>query len=338
MFFFNKRQYVHAGFGILTILCPFLFAILVHNNWFGVMGCFGALIFMYYIPINQEHTMNHLLLAVGISTISFPISAILSRIEWIGILWIAFLAFTVQYLMNANKYIGPGVFFILMINGMITSLHQLPIYHVLLLSIFSIFGTYVAFLLAAVENRIYENNKLSITQIKIRNNSLNGNIKALIIGVFSLIAYFIGYSIHINNYYWILVSALTILQSENITTATKRQLEYIGAGLIGTLIAFVIYSYFDSITFLVILSMLFMGLICLYMPKSYLIGNFFTTPIALILFKIVRPDLGDTLIETRVLAIVIGTIIGLLGIWYYDSLNKKLKSCEIYNWDKNDLL
>lgn len=61
------------------------------------------------------------------------------------------------------------------------------------------------------------------------------------------------------------------------------------------------------------------------MPKSYLVGNFFTTPIALILFKIVRPDLGNELIETRILAILIDTILGLLGVWYYDVLNKKLK-------------
>lgn len=324
MFSFNKRQYVHAGFGILTILCPFLMATLANNNWLGVMGCFGALIFMYYIPVNREHTMNHLLLAVGISTISFPISAFMSRIEWVGILWIAFLAFIVQYIMNANDYIGPGVFFILMINGMITSLHQMPIYHILLLSVFAIAGTYISFLVASIENKMYEKNRLMITQIKISNSSLDGNVKALIIGLFSLIAYFIGYSLHVNNYYWILVSALTILQSEDITTARKRQLEYIGAGLIGTLIAFIVYSYVNSIVFLALLSMFFMGLICLYMPKSYLIGNFFTTPIALILFKIVRPDLGDSLIEARILAIVIGTIIGLLGIWYYDSLAKKI--------------
>lgn len=324
MFSFNKRQYIHAGFGILTILCPFLMATLTDNNWLGVMGCFGALIFMYYIPVNEEHTMNHLLLAVIISTLSFPISALASRIEWVGILWIALLAFIVQYIMNANDYIGPGVFFILMINGMITSLHKMPIYHVLLLSIFALAGTYISFLLASIENKIYEKNILMITQIKYRNSSLNGNIKALIIGLFSLIAYFIGYSLHVNNYYWILVSALTILQSEDITTAKKRQLHYIIAGLIGTLIAFIVYSYVSSIALLALLSMFFMGLICLYMPKSYLIGNFFTTPIALILFKIVRPDLGDSLIETRMLAIVIGTIIGLLGIWYYDSLAQKI--------------
>ncbi|MEM1457002.1 FUSC family protein [Pediococcus pentosaceus] len=324
MISFNKRQYIHAGFGILTILCPFLGAVLRHNNWLGVMGCFGALIFMYYTPVNKQHTMNYLLLAVGISTISFPISAVISRVEWVGILWIALLAFIVEYVMNANKYIGPGVFFILMINGMITSLHQMPMYQVLLLSVFTILGTYIAFLMASIENKIYENNKLTINKIKIRNYSLDGNIKALIIGLFSLIAYFIGYSLHINNYYWILVSALTILQSEDINTARKRQLEYICAGLIGTLIAFIIYSYVSSIPILIILSMIFMGLICLYMPKSYLVGNFFTTPIALILFKIVRPDLGDSLIETRILAIIIGTIIGLLGIWYYDSLNHKL--------------
>ena len=325
MFAFNKRQYVHAGFGILTILCPFLMAISTNNNWLGVMGCFGALIFMYYIPVNEEHTMNHLLLAVISSTISFPISAFVSRIEWLGILWIALLAFIIQYIMNANDYIGPGVFFILMINGMLTSLQNMPLYHVLLLSIFALIGTYIAFLLASIENMIYEKNRLMITKIKIRNSSLDGNIKALIIGLFSLIAYFIGYSLHVNNYYWILVSALTILQSEDITTARKRQLHYISAGLVGTLIAFIVYSYVSSIIFLALLSMVFMWLICLYMPKSYLIGNFFTTPIALILFKIVRPDLGDALIETRMIAIVIGTIIGLLGVWYYDSLAKKIR-------------
>ncbi|WP_376778759.1 hypothetical protein [Leuconostoc falkenbergense] len=57
------------------------------------------------------------------------------------------------------------------------------------------------------------------------------------------------------------------------------------------------------------MTMVFMGIICLYMPKIYLIGNFFTTPIVLILFKIVSPDLGNSLIETRILTIVIGTII-----------------------------
>ena len=60
------------------------------------------------------------------------------------------------------------------------------------------------------------------------------------------------------------------------------------------------------------------------MTKCYSIGNFLTTPIALILFKIVRSDLGDYLIETRILAIVIGTIIGVLGILYYDGLAKKI--------------
>jgi len=328
MFSITKRQYIHAIFGILTILFPFLIAMLVHNNWLGVMGCFGALIFMYYIPVNKQHTMNYLLLSVIISTISFPISAIMSRIEWIGILWIALLAFIVEYIMNANKYIGPGVFFILMINGMITSLYNMPLEQVLLLSIFAILGIYIALSVASIENEIYENNKFMIKKIRLRNDSLDGNIKALITGLFSLIAYFIGYNLHLNNYYWILVSALTILQSENITTARKRQLDYIIAGLIGTFIAFIVYSYISSITILILLAMLFMGLICVYMPKSYLVGNFFTTPIALILFKIVRPDLGNELIETRILAIIIGTIIGLLGICYYDSLNKKFNFFE----------
>ncbi|KRM92808.1 FUSC family protein [Liquorilactobacillus cacaonum] len=321
MFSFNKRQYIHTLFGVLTLLIPFAISALLHNDWVGVMGCFGALIFMYYIPVNKDNTMNHLITVVLISTISFPVSAVASRIEWLGILWIAVLAFSVEYIINGNHYIGPGVFFILMINGMITSLHQMSFLYVLTLSIYALCGTYIAFFIAYLENKIYENNKIKITQIKLRNHSLDGNIKALIIGTFSFIAYFIGYNLHLNNYYWILVSALTILQSENITIAKKRQLDYIVAGLVGTTIALIVYSYISSIIILAILAMLFMGLICIYMPKSYLIGNFFTTPIALILFKIVRPDLGTELIETRILAILIGTVIGLLGIWYYDSLN-----------------
>lgn len=166
MFSFKKRQYIHAGFGILTILFPFLIATFAHNSWIGIMCCFGALIFMYYIPINQQHTMNHLFLAVIISTLSFPISAVISRIEWVGILWIALLAFTVQYIMNANKYIGPGVFFILMINGMITSLHHMPINQTVILSIFAIFGTYIALFLAFIENTMYEKINYLLIRLK----------------------------------------------------------------------------------------------------------------------------------------------------------------------------
>ncbi|WP_290370955.1 hypothetical protein [Convivina intestini] len=39
-----------------------------------------------------------------------------------------------------------------------------------------------------------------------------------------------------------------------------------------------------------------------------------------------RPDLGNDLIVTRILAILLGTMIGLIGVWYYDWLIRKLEN------------
>ncbi|CAH1856605.1 FUSC family protein [Convivina intestini] len=326
MFQFTKRNYLHAFYGLLTLLAPLVAGTILNNNWLGVMGCFGALLFMYYVPVNRDNTLNQLLVVNLCAWISFPLSALASRVEWVSMLWIAGLAFFLQLIMSANRFIGPGVFFLLMINGMLASLHSMPLNTVCLLAVYAIFGAIFATLLALIENGQYEHYSLSWPKIKVTNTDLPANLRALIIGLFAFLAYFIGYHLHLNNYYWLLVSALTILQSENVMTAKKRQLEYIGAGLIGTVLAFVIYSWVDAIFLLALLALLFMALICLFMPKSYLIGNFFTTPIALILFKIVRPGLGNDLIVTRILAILLGTMIGLIGVWYYDWLISKLEN------------
>ena len=317
---FTNRNYIHTIYGVLTMVVAFLIAIIFRNYWIGVMGSFGSLLFMYYVPANKEKTMTQLFLVSIISIISFPISACLSSTQWLTFIWIALLTYIVQYLMSVNGYIGPGLFFILMINGMIASLSSLSLMNALVLSLYAMLGVIIAVVFALIENKQFERYQINLKTIIYRTENIQPSIRALMMSVFAFLAYFIGYHLKLNNYYWILVSALTILQSENVIVARKRQIAYIGAGIIGTLIAFVIYSLVNTT---IVLSFVFMALISLYMPKSYLVGNFFTTPIALILFKIVRPEMGNTLIKTRILAIFVGTLIGLIGVLYYDYIMSK---------------
>lgn len=323
MYQFTKRNYIHSIYGVSTLIVSFLIALMFRNFWVGVMGSFGSLIFMYYVPVNKEKTMNQLFLVGSISFISFPISACLSRTQWLTFIWIALLTYIVQYLMSVNGFIGPGIFFILMINGMIASLHNMPLMKALCLSLYAIAGVVIALIFSWIENNQYERYTLNLGQIRYKTQEITPSIRALINSIFAFGAYFIGYHLKLNNYYWILVSALTILQSETVTIAKRRQLEYCGAGIIGTLIAFLIYSTVNDPVMLTGLSLILMALICLIMPKSYLVGNFFTTPIALVLFKIVRPEMGNTLIGARILAIFIGTVIGLVGVYYYDHMMTK---------------
>ena len=320
---FTNRNYIHTIYGVLTMVVAFLIAIIFRNYWIGVMGSFGSLLFMYYVPANKDKTMTQLFLVSSISCISFPISACLSKTQWLTFIWIALLTYIVQYLMSVNGYIGPGLFFVLMINGMIASLSHLPLLNALFLSLYAVLGVVIAVVFAMIENRQFERYQINLRDIIYKTQDIQPSIRALMTSVFAFLAYFIGYHLKLNNYYWILVSALTILQSENVIVARKRQIAYIGAGIIGTLIAFVIYSLVNTPIVLIGLSFVFMALISLYMPKSYLVGNFFTTPIALILFKIVRPEMGNTLIKTRILAIFVGTIIGLIGVLYYDYIMNK---------------
>lgn len=317
---FTNRNYIHTIYGALTMVVAFLIAIVFRNYWIGVMGSFGSLLFMYYIPANKDKTMTQLFLVSIISIISFPISACLSSTQWLTFIWIALLTYIVQYLMSVNGYLGPGIFFILMINGMIASLSLM---NALFLSLYAMLGVVIAVVFALIENKQFERYQINLKTIIYKTENIQPSIRALMMSVFAFLAYFIGYHLKLNNYYWILVSALTILQSENVIAARKRQIAYIGAGIIGTLIAFIIYSIVNIPIVLIGLSFVFMALISLYMPKSYLVGNFFTTPIALILFKIVRPEMGNTLIKTRILAIFVGTIIGLIGVLYYDYIMSK---------------
>lgn len=67
-----------------------------------------------------------------------------------------------------------------------------------------------------------------------------------------------------------------------------------------------------------------MFLITKFMPISYLFGNFFTTPIALILFKIFNPNQSTSLIYIRITDIIIGTCIGSLGLLVFEYVQSRV--------------
>jgi len=282
------------------------------------------LILMYYVPANQQKTMSQLLIVDAISVLALPISALLAG-SMATVLWIGILAFSSQYILTKEKMFGPQAFFILMINGMLSSLGQISIITRLLFALYIILGAVIATVFALIENWCYE--KYAIT-FRLDREKFTYNIesmRAINYSIFAMLAYFIGVQSHLNNYYWLLVSAITILQAENIPTARHRQYHYVLAGIVGCIFALLIYTTIHQKILLMIIAVILMGIICFAMPKSYLIGNFFTTPIALILFKLVRPELGTNLIITRLIAILIGTSIGIVGVIAFDIILRQQK-------------
>lgn len=324
--FKNPRRIIHTLFGMLSMAIPFSLGRLTHNPWLAVMACFGALLLMNYVPANQLKTLDQIILIDFLALISFMLSALFAALPWLGILWIGCLAFIVQYLMSLNRYIGPGGFFLLMINGMLTSLVNISLRQRLLLVTFTLVGTSIAACLVLVENHLYERYPLWPTSIQWWGPDRTAFLKALNVASFSFLAYYLGFNLQLTNYYWVLVAAMTILQAETVPIAKQRQRQYILAALFGCLLAVGIYLTTSSTSLLACLSIICMGLICFTMPKSYLLGNFFTTPIALILFKIIKPTSNLTLIQSRMVSIILGTLIGLLGVVIYDYRNKPIET------------
>ena len=320
-----NRHVIHTFFGMSTMAIPLLISGLFHNLWLGVMSCFGALILMYYVPANQQKTMSQLLIVDAISVLALPISALLAG-SMATVLWIGILAFSSQYILTKEKMFGPQAFFILMINGMLSSLDQISIITRLLLTLYIIFGIGIATIFALIENWCYDKYAITVRLTSVKFTQRIEFMRAVNYSLFAMLAYFIGIHSHLNNYYWLLVSAITILQAENIPTARHRQYHYVIAGVVGCIFALLIYTTIHETFLLMILAVILMGIICFTMPKSYLVGNFFTTPIALILFKLVRPELGTNLIITRLIAILIGTSIGIVGVVVFDIIMRQIKS------------
>jgi len=320
-----SRRSVHTFLGMLSMAIPLILGQLFHNNWLSVMACFGALLLMNYVPANQEKTIDQIILIDLLALTSFLISIILAAIPWVGLVWIGVLAFTVQYLMAINHYVGPGGFFLLMINGMLTSLSALPFKQRFMLVVFALIGTLISALLILFENYRYEKYPINPTNIRWFAHNRQVTIKALNYASFAFIAYYCGYNLHLPNYYWVLVAAITVLQSENVATAKQRQQHYVLAAIIGCTASLAIYLTIDSVLILSVLAVVLMGLICFTMPKSYLLGNFFTTPIALILFKLLKPESGLVLVRSRILSILLGTLIGVIGIMLYEYQTKQIE-------------
>lgn len=195
---------------------------------FEFMASFGSLLFMYYVPANKKETINYLYLIIILGISSFTISLFAAQIPWVSVLWIGIISLILNYLILHTGFKGPGVFFLLMINGMLPSLGALPFNLHLKLMFYAIVGVILVLLWIAIENQMYEKYPMSLKRFKVdfirpENNDLV--LKALINANFIFIAYYVGFSLHLANYYWVLVGATTILQEETLKPALKKQFD-----------------------------------------------------------------------------------------------------------------
>ncbi|WEV54783.1 FUSC family protein [Leuconostocaceae bacterium ESL0723] len=323
-----NRRLIHAVFGALTISISLAISLLSGNMPAGVMAAFGALLFMYYVPINGPQTFTHFYFIGLIGAGSFIVSALLAALPWVSVIWIGVLTFLVNAAVMRANFKGPGIFFLLMINGMLATLSTLSLTTRLELAACAILGILIATLCALAENQIYDRFPVKIHDLRASLTELNYVIilKSLINAIFIALAFYIGYSLHLSNYYWVLVGATTILQEEQISGGLKKQINCVLAALVGCLASFYLYAYIGNTMSLIGLSILLMFLINFFMPKSYLLGNLFTTPIGLILFKLFRNHLSYGLIYYRLIDLVLGTSIGLIGLLFYQHLFNRIKS------------
>lgn len=320
---FTKESFGHSAIGMLNIALPLTLGFILHNYWLGVMGAFGTLLFMYYVPSNEEKTFSQNILVSLIGIISFPISAVMSTIPWLSLLWIGILAYIIQYALTGNKFIGPGAFFLMIINSMLSSLHHYPFHQVLAMSFFTYIGIFTSLMFSMLEPILLRQPHTFKLNFDFQTGDLQIATKSLIYGIFTFLANFIGFNLHLPNYYWLLIGAMAVLQAENVIHARTRQIQYVIGSIVGCTLSLLAYMYIHDRMTLAILAIICIGIICITINRSYMVGNFFTTPVALLLFKSAVPNLSDNLIGFRIMSLVIGTVIGLIGILYFDHLMKK---------------
>ncbi|BAM60419.1 truncated hypothetical protein [Streptococcus dysgalactiae subsp. equisimilis RE378] len=113
--------------------------------------------------------------------------------------------------------------------------------------------------------------------------------------------------------YWVLISSAAVLSGEHLEHIKKRTIGRVLGTIVGIVIGLGIIQLHVSVTYLILLLVLFNFLTEYYMPRQYTIANFFTNPQVIILMALSN-SFRHSVLTIRFLGVFIGSLLTLFII------------------------
>lgn len=296
---------------------PLLIGFYTDRLDYGIQACIGGLVILYMPSTKLEHRMVTLLLCAFGFILSFAIGLAFSFNHYFSAIALGLYAFAVNWVTNYFRLQSPRNFFFIMLASMGScmpfDLMNVPV-KVGLVALGTMLACVLAFLYSLYIVKKYPN-KLNVVVPQKRNYA---NItESIIIGGFIALSLFIAHAFKLENPYWVPISCLAIMQGVSGTHVWHRSFHRISGTFVGMGLTWLFLQLNLTPLNICISILLLQFVIEMLVVRHYGLAVIFITPMTVFLAEIGRGMQinPDQLISARLLDIVVGSLIGVLGGW-----------------------
>lgn len=290
---------------------------LMDNMLFAGLSTIGMMTYVYYQNLQPRDLFRRMVTIGAAMVLGNYLGFLIPHFPWSEPIIIATIAIIARLIFRLRKSPIPGAMFVIMIttisSRMALGLHMIP-----KMSLYFAFGVGLAIVTAMIVQRTEkEPGAISPTGGKSTKELLYEDPGALIDSLFFggilFIIVYISRLFNIENNTWIIVSAVPILQMPTSKAMLVRQIQRVIGALIGVVFA-AVYLAFDlrpAVTIGLIL-LCDMGLE-IFLRRNYLLGMIFIQPMVIMLLTITPAVKYESILTSRFLGILLGSLLGLLG-------------------------
>jgi len=284
---------------------------------YGIQACIGGLVILYLPSTRLEHRMVTLLLCAFGFILSYALGLAFSFSPYLSAAVLGLYAFSVNWVTNYFKLQSPRNFFFIMLASMGScmpfDLANLPV-KVGLIALGTMVACVLAFLYSLYIVRKYSG---KLDTVSPRKRNYTNITESIIIGVFIAISLMIAHVFGLENPYWVPISCLAVMQGISVTHVWRRSFHRIAGTFIGMGLTWLFLQLNLTPLNVCISILLLQFVIEMLVVRHYGLAVIFITPMTVFLAEIGKGMNIDPnqLISARLLDIVVGSLIGVLGGW-----------------------
>ncbi|MBM7689616.1 hypothetical protein BCR24_12665 [Enterococcus ureilyticus] len=310
----QKAPFRLIGAGVCMAV-PLFIGYFSNNLLIGSFGSLGIFTFLYYQTLPLRELLIRLSSIGAFLLFGNLVGMLSTHIPWIIPIVIALVAFCARIIFRLYRIAKPGAFFIVMVTAM-GSGTKIPLESVPTMMSYVLLGVITSLVVAVVlffiERESVEPQKKISLQERLYTDP-SALLDALHYAAILFLATYISQSLHLTNAYWMIVSCAAVLQGDNLRAVMHRNIQRILGTMIGLLIAaFLLSISFTSLETILLICFFFLT-VEYFIKRNYAIANFFTTPMSLLLANLARHQYLISLLNYRLIGIVLGSLLGLLG-------------------------
>ena len=305
---------------ILASLCtglPLLMGYFIGRLDYGILACLGGLAILYMPSTQLEHRMiTQVLCAFGF-VLSFTIGICFSFNPNISAVVLGLYAFGVNLVTRHFRLSAPGNFFFIMIASMAICMPfdilTIPT-NIGLIALGSIFACILAFLYSIYITGLYRDILLFPLAPRKAKAVL---AESITVGIFAFGSLLVAHLFKLENPYWVPISCLAIMQGVSVAHVWQRGIHRVGGTFVGMGLTWLLLQIHMTPLSICISILVLQFIIEILVVRHYGLAVIFITPMTVFLSEIASSSSADPsqLISLRVLDIIIGSCLGVLGGW-----------------------